>query len=604
MPDKEGRPTREELVELAHVGFGRHATRIQKTKDKMALVDRNFQPFVNPPDPKLWKPIIPGTAGSLVHRVAAQIVTDHPIVTFTPGSLSQRAVEHADNAEKFGQSILDSVASNAAVPPFVDGAKRSILGMWCLKGPLFDFSAWGDAPKGKVDSDARQAYRIRQAEHPPFLFQSVDPNQILWDESNPFKPRWILQKYLMPRDSFEHTFPVWGNPKHKKPQEMVEIVEYWSENWRAVLGDDQWATYNQEADGERVTGLVPNIYKFVPYMIGFGTWGFAGGKPEEITRSMLDLIEDELIEESRILSIMSWAAQLYGLPTFVALDPEAFIEAMKAGPGGVIPAQGEDIEKTMPRPLGMPEPPAWLERYAGSISAKQESNTISRSTIGEREEGMTSGIMSGIHIGESKTILKPIVNRLSAQASMLLNRCAWIHENLIDEPISMWLTLSGGREMITIKPEDWKGQYHFNVDMEPVDPTRDDRRFMLGLNALAQGGLDPWTFLEEYARHPDATGVIKRIMKWRVMNSPEFAQAMVATAAEEAGFDKLLAEVGEEGEGTGGSAEIIDLPADGGGGILPTGDGTGLGGALPELPTAQGRLDSGTSDLLQTAVRT
>ncbi len=605
MPDERGRPTQQEIVELSKTGFGRHATRIQKTKDKMALVERRFKPFQNPPDERIWKPIIPGTAGALVHRVAAQIVTDHPIVTFEPGSLSQKATEHGDNAEKWGQAIMQSVAMNAMQPPFVDGAKRSIIGMWCLKGPLFDFRAYGKAPKGNVTSDQRRAYQIRQAENPPFLFQSVDPNQILWDESNPFKPRWVLQRYFMPRDSFERSFPRWGNPKSKKVDENIEIIEYWSENWRGVLGDDHWATYTQEADDKVVNGLVENIYKFVPYMIGMGTWGFAGGKPEEMTRSMLDLIEDELLEESRILSLMSWTAQLYGLPTFIALDPEAFKQAMQAGPGAVIPAQGEDVEKSMPRPLIMPEPPQWLEGYANRIKAQQESNTISRSAIGEREEGMTSGIMSGIHIGESKTILKPIVNRLSAQASTLLNRCAWIHENLVDEPMTMWLTLSQGREMVTMKPGDWKGQYHFNVDMEPVDPTRDDRRFMLGLNAMAQGGLDPWTFLEEYARHPDANGVIKRIMKWRAMNTPEFQAAMVTVAAEEAGFDKLLAEiettstVGDEGQG--GDTEIIDLPPDGGGGILPAGDGSGQGLALDR---AQGRLGSGTDDLLETAVRT
>lgn len=604
MPDSEGRPARTEILDLAREGFGRHATRINNTNDKMAMVERRFKPFLNPPDPKVWKPIIPGTAASLVHRVAAQVVTDHPVVTYEPMSISQKATEHADLAEKFGAAILGSIAMNQHVPPFVDGAKRSILGMWAIKGPLFDFAAWGEAPKGKVSAEKRRAYQFKQANNPPFIVESIDPNQLLWDETSPFAPKWVIQKYMMPKDKLKTSWPAWGNPQHKSPHETVEVIEYWSENWKGVIADDEWATYTESATGETVSGLVENIYGFVPYQIGFGTWGFAGGKPEDIARSMLDLIEDEIYEEARVLSLMSWAAQLYGLPTFTALDPEAFKEAMKAGPGAVVPAQGEDIEKTKPRPLDMPTPPAWLEGYANRIKSQQEGNTISRSAIGEREAGMTSGIMSGIHIGESKTILRPIVNRLSAQASTLLNRCAWIHENLVDEPMSMWLTTGKGRQMVTVKPEDWKGQYHFDVDMEPVDPTRDDRRFMLGLNALAQGGLDPWTFLQEYARHPDASGVIKKIMKWRTMNSPEFAAAMAQMAAQESGFDDLLQEVaGDLPQSQVGDEEILDLPSDGGGGIMPGGDGSGQGGVMGDLPTGQGRLASGTGDLLETNVR-
>lgn len=599
--DSEGRPAREEIIDLSKQAFGRHSERIRRTNDKMALVERRFKPFANPPDPNIWKPIIPGTAGSLVHRTAAQIVTDHPVVTYEPASLSHKASEHADLAEKWGASILDSFQINNIVPPFLDGAKRSLLGIWVLKGPLFNFNAWGSTPK-KPTNEERARWRIHQADNPAFMFQSIDPNQIVWDESNPFNPRWVIQKYMLPRDRVKSSFPRWGNPKDKKIDETVEVLEYWSENWRGVLADDEWVTYRHEADDSEVSGLVENVYGYVPYEIGMGSWGFAGGKPEDITRSMIDMIEDEIIEESRMLSLMSWAAQLYGLPTFVALDPEAFKEAMAAGPGAVIPAQGEDLTKSSPKPLDMPEPPAWLERYLGGIKGLQEDNTISRGAIGDRQEGMTSGIMSGMHIGEAKTILRPIVTRLSFQASRVLNRCAWIHENLIGEPMSTWLTSGTGREMVTIKPGDWGGQYHFNVDMEPIDPTRDDRRFMLGLNGLAQGALDPWTFLEEYARHPDANGVIKRITLWRVMQSPEFASAMGAMAAQEAGFDELLGSVAAD-VGAGGSEEEIDLPGDGGGGIIPSGDGTGQGGVIEDIPVAQGRIRSGTSDLIGTSAR-
>jgi hypothetical protein len=189
-----------------------------------------------------------------------------------------------------------------------------------------------------------------------------------------------------------------------------------------------------------------------------------------------------------------------------------------------------------------------LDSYEANLKSIQEANTFSPGVEGFREEGMTSGTMSGLHIGEARQLFRPVTTRMSYQASMLLNRAASIMEHLVEEPISVWLDSPDGREMISIQPDEWKGAYHFNVDLEPVDPTRDDRRGMLGLNYYTQNLLDPWTTLEDFLKVQNADEVIKRIMKWKVMQSTEMMQIYAKIAAEEIGIDDVMSALAEGAE--------------------------------------------------------
>jgi hypothetical protein len=196
--------------------------------------------------------------------------------------------------------------------------------------------------------------------------------------------------------------------------------------------------------------------------------------------------------------------------------------------------------------MELPEPPRWLDRYEQDLKSIQADNTFSPAVEGFREEGMTSGTMSGLHMGEARQLFRPITTRMGRQASALLNRAASIMEHLVEEPVSIWADQPSGREIVTINPDEWKGAYHFNVDLEPVDPTRDDRRGMLGLNYYTQQLLDPWTTLEDFLKVENADEVIQRIMKWKVMQSPEMMQIYAKVAAEEIGIDDVLAAL-EEG---------------------------------------------------------
>ena len=571
--DTAGKPTATGVVELANDAFSQHSGRIEEYQAMRRLVDREFQPFQQPPNEKRFRVMKPGTAGALLHRAASQIISETPIVTYEARNDGQAATETADLVEQFGLAVLQGAERSQLVAPLEDAAKQAILGMWALKGPIFDFHAWPDAPsktkKTKREYEANlRTYHIKQAERFAFEFKSVDPTSIAWDQLSPYSPAWVVRRYSMPAWALKHRYPHWTNMKGHQADGAVPVIEYWDDTWRALVADDDFMSFEKGDDGKALGGPAPNIYGYVPYQIGVGAWGFADGSPRDLARSMLFYAQEWLLEEARLASVKSWMAQLYGMAPIVSSDPERTKEELAVFAAVLSVPPGVDIEKAAPRPMKVPEPPPWLERYEATVTQRIVDSTYSPALAGYREPGTTSGVMSGLHIGEGKLQFAPISRRLQQQAARYLNRVAHIVENIIQEPVSIWVEKAGQRDLITVQPDAWKGSYHYHVSLEPVDPTRDDRRAMLGLNLFAQGAIDPWTLLESYLRIPNASAVLKNIIKWGVMNSPEYRAVLVQEAAAELGFEELLAPDVTTERGTAGATGDFE-PFEGGNALEP-----------------------------------
>ena len=97
------------------------------------------------------------------------------------------------------------------------------------------------------------------------------------------------------------------------------------------------------------------------------------------------------------------------MPPLLSPDPEKTAAEMAGGPGAIVQVMDP---KNEPRPMQMPRPPEWLDQYEANLVARTERNTVSSAALGYRAEGTTSGIMSGLHIGEARQQFAPIIKRL------------------------------------------------------------------------------------------------------------------------------------------------------------------------------------------------
>lgn len=593
----DSKPKANDIIELAHQYFGRMSEAHVEMSRMLDLVNKKFTVFSDL-DQEKWKPLRTGTAGSMIHRFAHQVVTDRPIVTYTPRGDGREALRDADIAEMWAQNVIEGMADGGIESPFISCAKWALLGAWVLKGPLFDQNAWPEMPPAK-DKEATRSFQIAQANRSPFLIEAVDPRQCVWDDVNPTNPQWTIRRSRIPLWMATKRIPkgLFSNVNNKSSNDLVERLEWWDVHWRMTLLDGQPISYLNEAEDKPVTGAIPNIYGYNPYQVGYGPWSFATGRPEEQMRSMLYFIEDELIEESRIASIKRFAMQLYGLSPFVAADAEKFVEEMSAGPGAVVTAADpKDLTKSAPRPMEMPTPPSWLENYELSNSGRIGSNSATTSLLGERQIGTTSALQEGVLMGEGRVQFEPITRQLERHTNKLLNRAAWISEHLIGEPQTIWNERARGRDLTTIKPDVWNGQYHYRTSLEPLDPTRDDRRAMLGLNLFSQSAISPWTLLEDYLKIPNANGELKLIMLWRTINSPEYQALLSQQAAQENEVEDAIAEL------LGGGS---DGPTPGNVGDTARFDGA-VGAGIPDdnaepnfAPGGRGSLDDGSTGIGQ-----
>ncbi len=616
MPRTRPKPEVQDIVALALRGFGElHAGRLALYRRAKLLYDRKFQPFKKPPDPNKWKVIRPGTAKSIIDKAALHIHTDNPVVKSVPrDNTSARAQDDADLQEKWAAGVLEGISNSSAIAPLWATGKNSFFGAGIIKGPTFDFELWGDRPErteGMNDADwraARSKYQIDQAENFAYIVENIDPEQVIWDPDNPMNPGWAIQKYDVSVERLLEMFPDWTNPKGIGTFRHATVLEYWDKDWHAKIVDNEeltfrWGDAGEDGKPKVVKGVIENIYGYNPYQVIYGVWGAGGTAVEDQAVPMLFTAEDALIEEAVVESVKSWNTINYGYQRWVSENPTLTQEELESFSAILT----KDEKGDGPKPAETPKAPPWLDTRSGELSERIINETLSPALSGIQQSGTTSGHQTGLQIGEGRLLFEPITKSLNQAATTILRRAAFIHEHLIGEPMTIWAKpIDGRQELVTIPDTIWRGSYRLKVEFEPVDPTRDDRRAMLGLNLFAQSAIDWWALQEEYLRNPDASGTLRRLLVWKALQDPSVMAILLRVAIEEWGMEDEQQAMTEAGASTdAGQRSIGDFPIAGGDvdplapGIPRAPDEAGgpgelarsapTRGSLPGLPVRQGR---------------
>lgn|GEM_PF-6794542 len=587
------KPSIDDILALVIHEFGTgHGQRLNLYRDAKAFYDRTFDVFKQPPKEASFKIIRPGTARRLVDKAALHLTTDNPVVTSMPRDKSSaRAQEDADLQEEWGLAFLKQVASSAAIPPLYAMGKEVFFGAGIIKGPIYDFEAWGDKPK-RSDYDStddyneeKELYEIRKSENFPYIVENIHPETVAWDHNNPLDPEWVVQRYMLSYSAVAAKFPHFENLQKHPTTGEVEVIEFWSKYWHAKITDGEPLTFEwgpPEEDGGPPTivrGVVKNIYGFNPYQVVYGVWGMGGPKVEDSAVPMLFGAQDELVEEAVVQSVLNWNTVAYGFQKILSHDPENTRDEM----GELAAVMQASPDGKLPRPMEQPAAPAWLEQRLGQIQQSIVEDTYATSLGGQRQTGTTSGHMEGLLIGEGRLMFSPINDGQAQAASRILRRAAWIHENLVDEPMTLMSQPVDGRvSLITIDPAIWRGQHNLTVEFEPVDPTRDDRRAMLGLNLWSQGAIDWWEMQEQYLRNPDASGTLQKRMLEVALQNPKIQEIFTQVAIEEWGIDDEMQRMEQSGgQQVGGPSAVGDFPIAGG-------DMDPLAPGIPERPAEPG----------------
>lgn len=461
---------------------------------------------------KGYEKYVPPTSSALVDTDVDHIITRNPIVTCPPLAETAKGQTTADKLEKLGMSILSYNTSHNPMPPAKSAAKdAAIYGLFCFKGPIYN----------ELPPDSEDYYGQKF----PIIFRTVNPMSLLpsptcfWFGEGPVievKKKTVAEvKMLWPK----------YKPGNKKDDDELELVEYWSIRWKAYI-----------ADGQPVE-IVPNVYGYVPYEIGFSGLGRIGVKPEELAVGLLYRVLQSLEIEARTVSAIDAIVQNHA---YIKLACEIPPEELKltTGPGGIVYVPKE----ANIHPLYEMKVPPFLYDHLGNIRSSIREATYSKVVQGENPPGTTSGYHQRLNISEVRLKFGDVKDNIQFKLGNILGKSAYMIEHLIRKPVSIWGSLHNKHYEETIGPEDIKGHHVFNIDLSETTPEEAERRIMVGSQLLEKGHITFKDFLEHFRREADVNGYIKQQMVERVLNSPMIQEALAASAAQQWGLDQYIAQ--------------------------------------------------------------
>ncbi len=466
---------------------------------------------------------IPPTGSAMVDTEVDHLITRNPVVNVPPKSETKVAQETADKVEKLHQSTLTHNTVNSPQPPAkVAGKHAGIYGMFCFKGPVVDMKAF----------EKSDYFERRYA----FLFKAINPMNLLpapslfWGGTGSMIE---VKKKTIGEIQFEYP-DFEPKPLEKgqyKDTDKLDFLEWWDNDWRGFVTDGQ------------LLNVIPNVYHYVPYEMGFSGLGRIGDNPEDLAVGLLWKVMGALEIEARTMSALDAIVQTHAFPKYdVEMDPAKIAGGMAKGPGGVsyIPKDANLHFREVPNI------PPFLYDHLGNIRQDIRLGTSADVARGERPVGVSTGYQQRMLVSEVQLKFGDVLDALQYKLSLILAKTVYLMEKVITKPVSVWGKVGQKSYEDMIKPDDIKGHYYCTVDLSSTKPEEEERVALAGFQMWKGGGITKKRFWEKYLRISDITTEEDQEMVERVMGQPKIIEAISAAAAEQWGMDAYIKQVTEQ----------------------------------------------------------
>jgi len=433
--------------------------------------------------------------------------------------------------------------------PIIASFKKALLRGESYFQVLYDDTIWDTEPVRKTgektdDFEYRhEVWRLDCMTKPPFIIKSPDPMNV-YPSSDHYGavPRDVIIKYSRTAGEIRSRYPKWGEGK-KNPKNdgtRVSWVEYWSPLWRAYYAD-----WEPVLGGNVVVdGVIPNIYKFVPFVHMFSGFGIEDpeGKPETLARSAIYQYRSLITALQRSVSFQDSDVALHSHRTGkVTADnlKEAIAAAseINLAPGGVRAEtpDGPKFELDDPVPLN-PSLFAQSAYLQGLIEQRTHISLLSGSTTGAQ-----SGIQQGMALGWARADYEQAIRNQESGLSGAIGMVLRLIDTVVQKPIGMKVAGEGAEveSDVSLSADDIKGYYTVKMKFQPEDKAASDVKKMTGLQALDKRIMGKIKVLRDYWDDPDPQGTL--VAMWaeeEVENNPILRMQRNRMAAREWGIDE------------------------------------------------------------------
>jgi hypothetical protein len=417
----------------------------------------------------------------------------------------------------------------------------------------------------------------------PFRTRAPHPARVLLDPSQK-EPRAAVRVGLArAQDLYEQTANRMhltgqkvGRPKRgeegdvkifevqNNPFELIDIREYWSADWHALVARSELLYVER------------NTWGFNPYSHAFSGFGqeptdYPDQDPSYLAVGMLDHILPDLKASAQAQAGRHNALMQASWPHRYTTEDAAEIMSQEAD-GEIVEIASRDSIWNQ----DVPNYTRWMFMAEESLEQDIELATYNRSATGVRQVGTNTVGQAAIQAtAASKRFIAPmkqLEHLATSSGSHILQLIDVLKLNLMVEGHN-------------IGPNDIEQDYSLRVTFQNAfDPVFQLQLRELGLAEVQSGLLDDETYWTDYAQAEDVTERRKRLLKMFVRKMPRVQMLMAMKAAQEMGIEDLLEEVLEGefdeagGEGGGG----------GGGGGLVGPDGQPLAQSLGRTSPQQG----------------
>lgn len=494
--------------------------------------------------------VVPPSGREKIDHAVDQVVSFEPTVTRWALGDSANAKKRAEKLGKWGTFLLQGFNDEAALPPYKTFAKHMFLYGYANKyGPLWDDNVWPLRPsKRKKDFHSLEAKRKEELKNVfPFRMIVPHPSKILLDPTELKKPTF---GFYRDKRFFQQLKNEFGDALESnlnfKPYDRVEVTAYWSADQHVLMGQ-----YGAGDSGIIFQNPKGNPYGFVPFtqaFLGLGRdIGYDSGGGDAMAkmavgflRAIRSQMRAETLQATAVNHLLYRMAFQHVLTT---MDETEFAE--KYGNNIVIGSiGGEDISRIV-RWEDVPNVPAWVFEFVRQTKMDIEKSTFGEVLQGVRPTGVDTGIQQAQITAKAKQVFVNPIHQINQVASIDVGRTAQLVD-VFQDPVTMMGHVKGVRSEETVKPDDFQGNYYFQVDIEASDPVEQAAKMQTGLALLSAGIIDNKTMVEKYLPDIQDREQVEERVQIQQMIAP-LLQSDIITQQVMAEFQRRMAEQGTNG---------------------------------------------------------
>lgn len=441
------------------------------------------------------------TGRSKVMSMVDTMVANYAKVERKPRKEGSDAQTQADKLENWAKGLLRRVTSESlVVPPFRLGAEHL-----ALYGYTVSVVRWDE----------------NNSEF-PFVVDFPPPTRALLPPMER-KPSMAIETMTMFAYQVAEMLDEESLPDlHTKSDfDLLQVVISWDKEWQFLMVDGVEA-YSKA-----------NGFGFVPYTHGYSgkghemsttdsagvVGGTVGAKPEELAIGILASVLDSIVTMDEHYSAMLALslASIYKHYVTTEDSEEMARQISEAGLAGVVQITPGGELKWQDSPNVSPI----VNMVAGLARADIDQGTFAGEVQGQRSPGVETATQHAMMLGTARMGFELPIAQLNYMAQENLAFCGRMMKARGES-----VTIDG----ITVHPDEFEGDYHFNVDFTQKDEAQQLRLKESGMREYQSGLLDFDSYQQENAGRQDATGIRLKVLRDQIMKSPMILETVTEMA--------------------------------------------------------------------------